>query len=225
MIKEKFIPALLFILLICSSLIAQNTPTMTIYFTTLGNCGICQNRIENAVKDLPGVDTIYWNIPKKQTTVTYDESVTNPYTIMHAIANAGHDNEWFMAPDSAYNLLIGSCCEYPRTINYDTVKVGYMYMMDMWIYPLSIQGMEQPDFRVYPTIGNGIFHVSAKDSQGPGKFELAVYSMIGIKVFAREFVAGATNFIDLTSFPNGEYILVLSDKTRIISSMKLIKIE
>jgi hypothetical protein len=56
MIKGKFIPTLLLMLMFGVSLAARCGPSMTIYFTTLGNCGICQNRIQNAVKDLPGVD-------------------------------------------------------------------------------------------------------------------------------------------------------------------------
>jgi copper chaperone CopZ len=223
--NRKFIPTLFLISFLYTSLIAQREPSMTIYFTTLGNCGICQNRIQNAVKNLPGVDTVYWNIPKKQTTVTYDETVTNPYTIMHAIANAGHDNEWFRAPDSAYNLLIGSCCEYFRTIDYDTVKVGYLGMMGIWIYPLGIHKMGQSDFLVYPTIGNGIFQVSIKSLQVQAKFVVSVYSMKGIKVLARDFLTGSDNSVDLRSFPDGEYILVFSDKTRFISSARLVKIK
>lgn len=224
MIKGKFIPTLLMLLLLGVSLVAQRGPSMTIYFTTLGNCGICQNRIQNAVKKLPGVDTVYWNIEKDQTTVTYNESVTNPYTIMHAIANVGHDNEWFRAPDSAYNLLIGSCCEYQRTIDYDTVKVGYLAMMGIWIYPLRIYKMEQADFLVYPTIGNGMFQVSAKGSVVLFAFDFSVYSMNGIKVLTGKFIPETRHSIDLRSFPNGEYLVVLSDKNRIISSTRLIKI-
>jgi copper chaperone CopZ len=198
---------------------------MTIYFTTLGNCGICQNRIQKAVKDLPGVDTVYWNIPKKQTTVTYNESVTNPYAIMHAIANVGHDNEWFPAPDSSYNLLIGSCCEYQRTINYDTVKVGYFPLMGIWIYPLTIQKPGQSDFQVYPTIGTGLFRFSLKGFSIPDKLRLSVYSMKGTKSLEFEFVPGSSSSIDLRLFPNGEYFLVLSYKNQVIASSKVIKVE
>jgi periplasmic mercuric ion binding protein len=221
----KYILALLSVFLFYVSMIAQSGNPMTIYFTTLGNCGICQNRIQKAVKELPGIDTVYWNIPKKQTTVTYDESITNPYTIMHAIANVGHDNEWFPAPDSAYNLLIGSCCEYQRTINYDTVKVGYFPLMGIWIYPLSIRKTGQSDFLVYPTIGTGVFQFTFKGFSIPAKFQLSVYSMKGIKVLAYEFTEGSNNSVDLRSFPNGEYFLVLSDKNQVVASSKVIKVE
>jgi copper chaperone CopZ len=225
MIKGKLILALFLMSLFCFSLVAQRGPSMTIYFTTLGNCSICQNRIQNAVKNLPGVDTVYWNIEKDKTTVTYDEMVTNPYTVMHAIANVGHDNEWFRAPDSAYTLLVGSCCEYQRTIDYDTVKVGYLGMMGIWIYPMGIHKKEQTDLLVYPTIGNGMFQVSVKSSVVPPVFELSVYSMSGIKVLTGKFIPETRNSIDLMSFPNGEYLVVLSDKTRIISSARLIKVQ
>jgi periplasmic mercuric ion binding protein len=223
--KRKSILTLFLMFSFCVSMFAQQRSSMTIYFTTLGNCGICQNRIQNAVKYLPGIDTVYWNIPKKQTTVTYDESVTNPYTIMHAIANVGHDNEWFRAPDSAYNLLIGSCCEYQRTIDYDTVKVGYLGMMGIWIYPLGVHKIEQKDFLVTPTIGNGLFQVSVMGSQAPENIELSVYSLKGIKILSAESVAGSIHSVDLRSFPNGQYLVVISDKTRIISSARVIKAE
>jgi copper chaperone CopZ len=225
MIKEKYTLIVLLTFFFCFSLVAQEEPSMTIYFTTLGNCGICQNRIQNAVKALPGIDTVYWNIPKKQTTVTYDETITNPYTIMHAIASVGHDNEWFRAPDSAYNLLIGSCCEYQRTIDYDTVKVGYLALMGIWIYPLGLHKMRQTDFQVSPTIGNGIFRFSGKGSNVPDKFELYIYSMKGTKVFSGEFIKGPDNAFDISILPNGEYIVVFSDKSQIISSTRVVKIE
>jgi hypothetical protein len=121
--------------------------------------------------------------------------------------------------------LIGSCCEYQRTIDYDTVKVGYLGMMGIWIYPLEIQDIKHSDFVVYPTIGNGMFQVSFKGSRVQSEFELSVYSMKGIKILAREFAAGSGNSVDLRSFPNGEYILVLTEKKQIISSARLVKIE
>jgi mercuric ion binding protein len=223
--KEKYISALLSIFLFCVSTIAQSGNPVTITFNTLGNCSICQNRIQNAVKSLTGIDSVHWNIPKKQTTVTYDETVTNPYTIMHTIANVGHDNEWFRAPDSAYNLLVGSCCEYQRTIDYDTVKIGYLPLMGIWIYPLNIQEKRQSDFMVYPTIGTGFFQFSLKGFSIPDKIQLYVYSMKGIKVLASEFAAGSSNSVDLRSFPNGEYFLVLFDKKQVIASSRIVKVE
>jgi copper chaperone CopZ len=206
------------------SLVAQKESSLTIYFTTLGNCGICQNRIQNAVKNLPGIDTVYWNIAKDQTTVTYDESVTNPYIVMHSIANVGHDTEWFPAPDSAYNTLVGSCCEYQRTIDYDTVKVGYLGMMGIWIYPLKIHERGQSELLVYPTVGDGMFQVSVKNSVIPSTYDLSVFSMSGVKVLTGKFIPETSSSIDLRSFPNGEYIVVLSDKTKIISSARLVKV-
>ena len=222
--KRQYITTLFLIFSFCALLVPQKGHSMTIYFTTLGNCGICQNRIQNAVKNLPGIDTVYWNISKKQTTVTYDEAVANPYTIMHAIAKVGHDNEWFRAPDSAYNLLVGSCCEYLRTIDYDTVKVGYLHLMGIWIYPLSIQNAGKSDFRVYPSIGKGIFKFLVNGSGDPDKLLLTVYSLSGTKVLAREVMAGPGS-VDLTPFPTGEYIVVLSDKTTIVSSSRIIRFQ
>ena len=85
--------------------------------------------------------------------------------------------------------------------------------------------MEQTDLLVYPTIGNGMVQVSVKSSVVPSAYDLSVYSMSGIKVLTGKFIMETSNSIDLRSFPNGEYILVLSDKTRITSSARLVKIE
>lgn len=196
---------------------------MTIYFLTLGNCGICQYRIQNAVKDMPGVDTVYWNIPKKQTTVTYDESVTDPYIIMHAIANVGHDTEWFRAPDSAYTLLVGTCCEYSRIIDYDTVDVGWLSMMGIWIYPAAIPEHEKTGYKVYPTIGTGIFHLSCDNPTARTNPEISAFSLTGEKILSGKSLSSPGGTVDLRNFPPGGYLIVLSDKGHIIYSCKVIK--
>ena len=224
MIKEKSISSFLVFFFLLFSVVAQQRSPVTIYFTTLGNCGICQNRIQNAVKELPGVDTVYWNIEKDQTTVTYDESVTDAYVIMHAIANAGHDNEWFPAPDSAYNLLVGSCCEYLRTIDYGQVQVGYLSMMDKWFYPLAISEARPSEIRVFPTIGPGIFELSVNGDQPAIVHKLSVFSMTGQQILTRKLSPGSSCSVDLRAFPDGEYFLVIYNSSRNISTTKVIKL-
>jgi periplasmic mercuric ion binding protein len=224
--KTKYLSSFIILaMMVCISASAQKRSSFTIYFTTLGNCGICQNRIQNAVKALPGIDTVYWNIPKKQTTVTYDQALCDPYTIMHAIANVGHDNEWFRAPDSSYNKLVGSCCEYTRTINYDTVQVGYLYMMGIWIYPQGLESMKDQKITVYPSIGDGIFHVSIPPASAPASYVLSVLSMTGEKILSASVLTGTRSSFDIRSFPDGQYLLVVSNGSQILSSTKLVKIK
>jgi hypothetical protein len=98
-------------------------------------------------------------------------------------------------------------------------------MMGIWIYPLSIQKTGQSDFRVYPTTGSGIFRFSFEGSVVPDNIKLSVYSMKGTKILASGSENETGNSIDLSSFPNGEYIVVLSDKTTTVSSSRIIKIQ
>lgn len=222
--KTIHIPFLMLVLIFFAGILpAQNPSSTTIYFTTLGNCGICQNRIQNAVKDLQGIDTVFWNIPKKQTTVTYDQTFADPYIIMHAIANVGHDNEWFSAPDSAYNLLVGSCCEYPRTINYDTVQVGYLYMMGIWIYPQGTGEKPETSFSVLPSAGSGIFYIIPGERYQLRNARVEVYSMSGTRVHSSLLNPGSENRIDLRSMPDGQFIVVIKEGELPACTARIIK--
>ncbi len=121
----------LIILIIAFSfeLSAQEKGIETIKFETLGKCGMCKTKIEAAVNSIDGISYVFWNFAKNETIVTYDESKTNPFYIMQTIADTGHDTEWYRTPDAVYNLLIGSCCEYERTIDYSQVQIGYVTLL------------------------------------------------------------------------------------------------
>ena len=84
----------LFLLFIASMgfIINAGATAVTVEFNTLGNCSICQWRIEKAVKNMPGVDSVFWDLTRDVTTITYENDTTDLYRIMHAIANAGHDS-------------------------------------------------------------------------------------------------------------------------------------
>lgn len=77
-----------------------------------GNCEICKNKIETAIKELPGV-TGDWNIETKELTVTYSEKETNIEKILRKVAEAGYDNEKYLADDDVYKKL-PDCCLYDR---------------------------------------------------------------------------------------------------------------
>ena len=81
-----------------------------------GNCGMCKERIETAVKADKNVKSAVWNVDKKILTVSYDTSKTDQKSILKNVAEAGHDNEMFRASDTAYNGL-ESCCQYDRPDN------------------------------------------------------------------------------------------------------------
>jgi periplasmic mercuric ion binding protein len=80
----------------------------------LGNCGMCETRIENAANSVEGVTSADWNVETKLLTVSYDASATDENKIHLAIANAGHDTPLHKADDEVYNNL-HTCCKYERS--------------------------------------------------------------------------------------------------------------
>ena len=81
-----------------------------------GNCGMCKERIETAVKADKNVKSADWSMSKKVLTVSYDASKTDKKAILKSVAEVGHDNEMFRASDKVYDEL-DSCCQYDRPEN------------------------------------------------------------------------------------------------------------
>lgn len=77
-----------------------------------GNCGMCEERIENAGFEKK-VSEVDWDKESKMATITFDSIKTQTDNILKKIALAGHDSERFLAPDDVYNNLHG-CCQYDR---------------------------------------------------------------------------------------------------------------
>ena len=78
-----------------------------------GNCGMCENRIETAVKAVDGVSAADWDQETKMLALTFDETKTNIHMIHMAVAKVGHDTDMHKADDEVYNNLPG-CCKYER---------------------------------------------------------------------------------------------------------------
>jgi len=92
------------------SLSAQETNKR---FKVFGNCGMCENRIENAASEVDGVSLADWNKETKMIEVVFDSSKTDIHKVHMAIAKAGHDTKMHKANDEVYNKLPG-CCQYIR---------------------------------------------------------------------------------------------------------------
>lgn len=105
-IKSLFIAVLVFTSM---SVFAQ---TKTDSFKVYGNCGMCKNRIEKAIK-LESVTSAVWNADTKEMVVTYDSSKITSDDIQKKIAAVGHDTEKYSAEDKVYKKLPG-CCLYDR---------------------------------------------------------------------------------------------------------------
>lgn len=78
-----------------------------------GNCGMCEETIEAAgLQDrLAEVD---WDRTTRHATITFDSILTSEHAVLERIANAGYDNQEFLATDEAYAGR-PQCCQYRRT--------------------------------------------------------------------------------------------------------------
>lgn len=100
-----FIPGILF------SQVGQSSMTFV-----KGNCGMCQYRIESTAISVDGVDTAVWSPYSDSLKVWYQLDVKLEQVqleVHRLIAEAGHDNSFFRAPDSSYDKL-HKCCKYDR---------------------------------------------------------------------------------------------------------------
>jgi len=108
------------LLIICTFLVfsglsvnAQSSEIKTEVFKVYGNCGMCENRIENSLSEINGVLSADWDVGTKMMTVNYQEGTISLGEIKKKIAAVGHDTEKFRAKDEVYNNLHG-CCQYVR---------------------------------------------------------------------------------------------------------------
>lgn len=102
---------LMFFVLLLTSVFSF-AQAVTEQFLVKGNCNMCKARIETtAVK--AGAISANWSAENQTLTMVLDESKVTCDTILKQVAEAGHDNEKFKAPDGVYKAL-PSCCLYTR---------------------------------------------------------------------------------------------------------------
>ena len=82
-------------------------------FRVEGLCEMCKERIETTAKSVHGVVSADWNAETKQLHLSFNKSYTNIDDVKKAIADAGHDNDKYRAPDDTYNNL-PACCLYRK---------------------------------------------------------------------------------------------------------------
>lgn len=99
-------------LLTSNTVFSQINNSITTSVKISGNCSMCKNVIEKAA-DKKKTSKAAWNEETKLATITYDSKTTSLDAILKDIALAGYDNQYFLAPDDAYNKL-PACCKYKR---------------------------------------------------------------------------------------------------------------
>ncbi len=104
------------VVLSCLALLAfacnQNTSSTVKQgdFYVRGNCGMCEERIEKAVKDINGVVKADWNVETKSLSVSYDSTKTTEVDIRKTVANVGHETKTEASPQAVHDAL-PECCK------------------------------------------------------------------------------------------------------------------
>ena len=107
---KNFYLSFLFVFLICSSNFFSQTKKIS--FLVNGMCGMCEERIENAL-DVKGISFASWSEETKVCNVTFNTQKITEKKIHELLAQEGHDTPLSRATDEAYNNL-HHCCRYVR---------------------------------------------------------------------------------------------------------------
>ena len=96
---------------------SQKSKYLTANFKVYGVCGMCEERIENAL-DVVGIRGADWDVESKMLNVVYNPEKISLNEIHQLCANVGHATEKIKADRNAYNNLHG-CCKYedPEVVN------------------------------------------------------------------------------------------------------------
>lgn len=100
----------LYIILTSSSLFSQEKEVIKIAFKVEGICGMCEERIENALS-VKGVKSADWDLQTNVCTVVYRTDKISEEEIHKLLNEVGHDTEKSKASEEQYSG-IHSCCRY-----------------------------------------------------------------------------------------------------------------
>lgn len=81
-------------------------------FKVWGNCDMCKETIEGALKT-DGVTAANWNTETKMIEVKFDSTKISLDQIQQKIAAVGYDTDKYKGDDKAYDGL-HKCCKYER---------------------------------------------------------------------------------------------------------------
>ena len=107
---KSLIKAFVLVIVFTSFVIPQKSTVKEEKFKVFGNCGMCKDRIEKAVK-IKEVKYAKWDKKSKVLTVAFLSPSITADSLKKRVAAVGHDTEKYKAPDSVYSALPG-CCLY-----------------------------------------------------------------------------------------------------------------
>ena len=86
----------------------ENTVKETEFYVR-GNCGMCEDRIEEVVKNVPGVKSADYTVKSEMLKVAFDTTTVKENDLHKALATAGHETK-LEATDEATNEALPECC-------------------------------------------------------------------------------------------------------------------
>ena len=139
--NPKYLIALLFTIISLSAF-AQKKNQATETFGVAGACEMCKERIENTALDNRATSA-NWNVVTHMLTITFDSTRTSKENIQKKIAEAGHDNGEFKAPDDVYKAM-PACCHYDRTVAPGTAAVKEKQLITGVVLEETVKGKLLP---------------------------------------------------------------------------------
>ena len=102
------------VLIIISSvqLFGQSSKIIDTKIFVNGMCGMCEDRIEEAL-DIKGIKVADWDVDSKMCRIVYKKEEISEQEIHEILADIGHDTKKAKAKKEAYDNL-HHCCHYKR---------------------------------------------------------------------------------------------------------------
>lgn len=103
---------LLLTIFVSFQLSAQTKKVIDTKIFVNGMCGMCEDRIENAL-DIKGIKLADWDEDSKMCRIVYRQDLISEEKIHQILADAGHDTKKVKATKEVYDNL-HHCCHYKR---------------------------------------------------------------------------------------------------------------
>lgn len=156
-----------------------DTSSQTSSIKVLGNCGMCQSRIQDAALTQYGIKSAHWDAETQMLTLTHEAGLDLGPT-HQALAEAGHDTEVAKATLEAYNDLHG-CCKYREAAAQAQADLDFLpthYIGDGHDHQSKLGGMiyeKTGEGKLLPLIGATVTWLDGSDgtiTDEDGFFEL-----------------------------------------------------
>jgi len=102
----------LLLIIISGQLIGQSKKVIDTKIFVNGVCGMCEERIEEAL-DIKGIKLADWDVDTKMCRIVYKNDLVNEQEIHEILASIGHDTKKVKAKKEVYDNL-HHCCQYKR---------------------------------------------------------------------------------------------------------------